>query len=90
MTVAQLIQKLKKFDPDMPVVIKSGKVDLSEDFIDLTLSNLVELKTREVFKVPHWQTQLYDASEGLRERPTKVLSLSGGTLLQRGKNENED
>jgi len=90
MTVGQLIQRLGRLNPDMPVVVKAKGASLAEDFIELRVSDMVELNTKEVFNNPHWQTQLYDASEGFRERPIKVLSLSGGTWFQRGNNENKD
>jgi hypothetical protein len=90
MTVGQLIQRLKKFDPDMPVVVKPKGKSLQDDFTELKLSDIVELKVKEVFKNPYWGTQLYDASEGFREKPIKVLSLAGGTWFQRGSDEKAD
>ena len=86
MTVAQLIQRLKRFDPDMPVVIKGRGRSLPEDFLELKVTDIVELTTKEVFNQPYWGEQIYDASEGL-ERKSKVLSLSGGTWFQRGNND---
>ena len=88
MTIAQLIQKLKRFDPDMPVVIKpSMGHNLPDDFYELKFSDLVELKTKPVYKDPFWENQVYDASETIKDRSAKVLSLSGGTHFQRGDEE---
>lgn len=84
MTVGQLIQRLKKFDPDMQVVVRPSGKSLPDDFAELKLSDIVELKTKAVFKMPYWGEQIYDASEEIMERPVKVLSLSGGTYFQRG------
>ena len=88
MTVKQLIQRLSRLDPDMPVVVKANGHKLQDDFVDLKISDLVTLVTKELYTIPYWGGQVYDASEGNRERKTKVLSLSGGTWFQRGdKNE---
>jgi hypothetical protein len=89
MTIGQLIKRLQRFNPDIPVVLRN-KGNPPDDFVELRVSDIVELKTKEVFKNPFWGTQLYDASEGARERSTKVLSLSGGTNFQRGSDEPQD
>jgi hypothetical protein len=91
MTVGQLIQRLKKLNPDMPVVIKPRRLKgLHDDFVELLVSDIVELKTKELFTKPYWGEQVYDASETTHERNTKVLSLSGGTWFQRGSDEKAD
>lgn len=89
MTVGQLIQRLRKLNQDMPVVVRTKDNNFLEDFTDLKAADIVELSTKEVFKQPYWGVQLYDASEGPKERPTKVLSLTGGTVFQRGSDEKE-
>lgn len=88
MTVGQLIQKLKRLDPDMPVVIKpAGTRNFRDDFTELKPSDIIELKAKELYKMPYWGDQVYDASETCYEKTVQVLSLSGGTFFQRGSNE---
>lgn len=89
MTVGQLIQRLKKFDQDMPVVVKAKGPRLHDDFVDLKIADILELKTKELFTQPFWGEQVYDASEGVMDRSKKVLSISGGTWFQRGDKNNE-
>lgn len=90
MTVGQLIQRLKRFDVNMPVVVRTKEHGMLEDFKDLSVSDIVELRTKEVFDESYQGVQIYDASEGPREKPIKVLSLTGGTLLQRGSYESKN
>lgn len=84
MTVGQLIQRLKRFDPDMNVVVKPKQGhNMVDDFVDIKVTDIVELKTKALYKTPFWGEQIYDASEAVHDRNDKVLSLSGGTVFQR-------
>ena len=85
MTVAQLIKKLQSMDPNLPVVVRSGSTSFPDDFVDLNGSDLTVVSTKKLFNEPYWDQQIYDASEGI-QRPTSVLSLSGGSLFQRALN----
>lgn len=89
MTVAQLIKKLQSLDADMPVVIRTPSKGFLDDFGDLNTSDLVVINTVRLFNEPYWGKQIYDASEGPRDNPVKVLSLTGGTVFQRGSDEKE-
>lgn len=89
MTVGQLIEKLKKLNPDMPVVVRAKSNGYVDDFKDLKLSDVVELNAKLVFSEPYWGEKLYDASEDIAGKKVKILSLSGGTFFQRSENEKE-
>lgn len=89
MTVGRLIERLKRLDPDMPVVVRTGSKAFLDDFKDLNMSDIVELNAKLVFSEPHWQERLYDASESISDKKVKILSFSGGTPFQRGKDEKE-
>jgi hypothetical protein len=84
MTIGQLIKKLQVMDPNLPVVIRSSSQYFPDDFVDLNSSDLAIMDTKKVFNEPHWEQQIYDASEGI-QRPVSVLSLSGPTRLQRSR-----